>query len=120
RVEPLEDELRSSREEVVRLTQEAAAKVERSEMEGVQQRVEALEAELRQAREELSASTSRATETARQLEEAQQELGQAVSSCQQLRTQIHTRHATDTRVEPLEDELRSSREEIVRLTQEAA
>src|SRR5205823_3724755 len=57
RVEPLEDELRSSRDEVTRLTQESAAKVERSELETVTRRVQALDEELRQAREELAAST---------------------------------------------------------------
>src|SRR2546421_457617 len=84
---------------------------------------------MRQAREEHTASTSSGTETTRQLEAAQREVAEAaslrpqldvaLSECEQLRTQVGTLQQKADRVERLEDELRSSREEVVRLTQEA-
>src|SRR5204862_7733477 len=61
RVKGLEAELQSSREEVGRLTQAAAAKVERSELEAMTRRAEALDEELRQAREGPDEHTSDGT-----------------------------------------------------------
>src|SRR5262249_17881884 len=129
RAQELEDERRSHRGEIARLTQEATAKVERSELEAVQRRAESLEKEVRQAQQELATGTSRAPEIARELNAARNELGQAanlreqlsaaVAEGEHLRTQARPPSERAARAQELEDELRLLREAIARLTQEA-